>query len=244
MATWRIVLGLACPLVMGPLSVGAAAAETAQVIGRATFVAGPVTVGGASDVPRPLRVGDPLHWGDVVEARKDAMARVLLGGATTVMVRELSRLALREEAVATGMRYVVELLAGKVRTSVNRVLMRPGDEVEVRSRNAVASVRGTDFVVQTVAAPARPSLGLLDVPGSTTRQRLGHPTETMVHTLSGVVQVASRLPTPHRLEQIGARETVRVSVEHDPARVRFSPGDLKQILEGLTLPGPDPTRTP
>ena len=53
-----------------------------------------------------------------------------------------------------GIRYTAELVSGKVRASVARALMRPGEQVEVRTRNVVASVRGTDFIVETVERPA------------------------------------------------------------------------------------------
>jgi hypothetical protein len=49
-----------------------------------------------------------------------AVTRVLLAGKTTVTVRELSRLELREEVMPEGIRYTAELVAGKVRASVAR----------------------------------------------------------------------------------------------------------------------------
>lgn len=83
----------------------------------------------------------------MVEARRDGIARILLGGTTTVTVRELSRLELREESAPEGVRYTVELFSGKLGAGVARMLLRPGERIEVRTCNAVASLRGTDFIV-------------------------------------------------------------------------------------------------
>ncbi|MBI2544635.1 MAG: hypothetical protein HYW16_05375, partial [Candidatus Rokubacteria bacterium] len=91
------------------------AAETQKAAGQAISVAGPVVVLRPDVVPHPLTFRDNLYWRDVVEARKDGIARVLLGGKATVTVRELSRLELREERRTEGVRYVVDLVSGKIR---------------------------------------------------------------------------------------------------------------------------------
>jgi len=216
----RLLLVLIGSGLTGALITGLAAAETANIAGQVTAVAGPVTVTRAQEVPQPVKFRDALYWRDVVEAHKDGIARVLLGGKTTVTVRELSRLELREERLTEGTRYAVELLSGKVRATVARMLMGPGDQVEVRTRNVIASVRGTDFIVETVSDPA------------------GQSVETVVVTLSGVVEVSNRLAGTGRVERIGANEAVRVRETQDPARFQVSAEALKVFLQGLTPPRP------
>ncbi len=155
-------------------------------------------------------------------------------------VRELSRLQLREEAQADGVRYAVELLTGKVRASVARVLMRPGEQVEVRTRNAVASVRGTDFIVETVERP-RPAgaFGLLGArEGEEIPEGAALSGETVVVTLSGAVEVTNRLAWTGHAERLGPHEAVRISGRHDPVRLEFTPDTLSQTLGGLTPPRP------
>ncbi len=202
-----------------------AAAETADIAGQVTAVAGPVTVTRAHVNPQPLKFRDALYWRDVVEAHQDGIARVLLGGKTTVTVRELSRLELREERLTEGTRYAVELLSGKVRATVARMLMGRGDQVEVRTRNVSASVRGTDFIVETVSDPAAQAW------------------ETVVVTLSGVVEVSNRLAGTGRVERIGAYEAVRVSGTQDPVRFQVSADELKVFLRGLAPPRPEQARS-
>ena len=228
------------------LAAGGVAAESAKGAGVVTAVSGPVTVSRPDARPLLLKFRDALYWRDVVEVRKDRIARVLLAGKTTVTVRELSRLELREEVIPEGIHYTAELVSGKVRASVARALMRPGDQVEVRTRNVVASVRGTDFVVETAARPApEAAFGLVAVRevaegihGGATRSE-----ETVVVTLSGVVEVSNRLAGTGRTEWVGAYEAVRVSGRLDPVRLPLTPETLQQTLQGLTPARPREVRS-
>ena len=219
---------------------GVAGAESTSGAGTVTAVVGHVTVARQTAAPQPLKFRDPLFWRDVVEAREDAMARVLLGGKTTVTVREFSRLELREEALAEGVRYTVELISGKVRISVARMLMRPGEQVEVRTRNAVASVRGTDFIVESVERPAQAGafglLGFLEVAQGVgdSAARSG---ETVVITLSGMVEVSNRLGGIGHVARIGPYQATRLSGRRDPVRLQVTAEDFKAVLQGLTPPG-------
>jgi len=224
--------------------IAAAASDTAA--GVVTAVSGTVTVTRASASSQALKFRDALFWQDIVEARKDGIARVLLGGKTTVTVRELSRLELREEQLVEGVRYTVELVRGKVRASVARMLMRPGEQVEVRTRNAVASVRGTDFIVETVERPGQTAafglLGVLQV-AQGVAERGGRTGETVVVALSGVVEVSNRLSGAGPVERIGAYQAVRVSGMHKPLRFDFTPDMLPQTLSGLTPARREPLRS-
>lgn len=181
------------------LSTRPAEAAPPREAGIATAVEGPVTVTHPFTPTRLLKVDQGLNWRDVIETPKNATAQLILDQKTTVTIRELSRLELRKERLPTGVRYVVELLSGKVRMSVDRALMRPGDQVQVRSRNAVASVRGTEFIVETAGD------------------------STTVYTLSGVVEVANRRGAPVPMERIGAYEVARVSGRKAPVVTPLRP---------------------
>jgi hypothetical protein len=159
----RVFLSLMVSVMAGTLFTGVAtAAETSKAAGQVMAVAGPVTVARADVTPHQLKFRDSLYWRDVVEARRDGIARVLLGGKATVTVRELTRLEVREEQRVEGVRYVADLVSGRVRASVARMLMRPGEQMEVWTFNTVASVRGTDFIVETAERPVRAGVfGLL-----------------------------------------------------------------------------------
>src|SRR3972149_4444850 len=124
---------------------GVSRAGQPNSVGTVTAESGSVTVTRAAAARQPLKFGDTVHWDDVVEVPKDGFARLLLWGGTTVSVRELSRVELRRELRADGIRYTLELVWGKLRVSVTRMLMGQGGHLDVQTRNAVASVRGTDF---------------------------------------------------------------------------------------------------
>jgi hypothetical protein len=97
-------------------------------------------------IPTPvdLRFRDGLAVRDVVNTAEKSLVRILFGGKSTVTVRELSRLEVREEALPGGATLSVhELSAGAILVNVARQLLRPGDEVQIRTPNAVAAVRGT-----------------------------------------------------------------------------------------------------
>ena len=233
-----VLVGVASPSVGRADNLGSA--------GTVTAVAGPVTVARLSVTPQPLKFRDTLFWRDVVEARKDGIARMLLAGKTTITVRELSRLELREEVMPEGIRYTAELVSGKMRASVARMLMRPGDQVEIRTKNAVASVRGTDFIVETLAVPSQAqAFGLLGVRqvAQAMADAGSQSGDTVVITLSGVVVVSNRLAGTGRAESVRAYEAVRVSGRQDPLRVRLTGDDLKVLLQGLTPPRPQEARS-
>lgn len=237
----RLLLVLIVSALTGHLIAVVVAAEPSKVAGKVIAVAGPVSVTRPEMTSHPLKFRDNLYWRDVVEARRDGIARILLGGKATVTVRELSTLELREEKRPEGVRYVVDLVSGKMRASVARMLMRPGDQVEVWTWNSVASVRGTDFIVESVERPAQAgAFGLLasrEVAQAVqdSRTRSG---ETVVVTLSGLVDVANRRGGTGHVERIGAYEAVRVSGNRDPVRFQVSADQLRVFLNGLTPPRP------
>ncbi|MGH8065362.1 MAG: FecR domain-containing protein [Candidatus Entotheonellia bacterium] len=95
-------------------------------------------------VPVDLRFKDGLAIRDVVDTAEQSLVRILFGGKSTVTVKELSRLEVREERLPAGATLSVhELSSGSILVNVARQLLRPGDEVQIRTPNAVAAVRGT-----------------------------------------------------------------------------------------------------
>ncbi len=104
-------------------------------------------------VPTPvsLRFKDGLLIRDIVDTQEKSLVRILFGGKSTVTVRELSRLEVREETLPTGATLSVhDLSKGAILVNVARQLLRPDDEVQIRTPNAVAAVRGT-----TISAECR-----------------------------------------------------------------------------------------
>jgi hypothetical protein len=120
--------------------------------------AGVVTaVQGQADLTRPgapkptaLRQKDGVVIRDVIDTREKSGARMLFGGKATVSMKELSRFEVREETLPGGTtRSTVDLNSGALLINVARELMKPGDEIIIRTNNAVAAVRGSMVYAET-----------------------------------------------------------------------------------------------
>ncbi len=167
------ILALAAAAV-GVVESGVAHAYTAKGVGVVTALRGGVGVTHAPPVAaregRPpqeaLKFKDDVFFQDVIDTQRDSIAKLLLRGRSTFTIRELSRVELREGVVPadpTRTRSIVSLLTGAFRAIIQRDL-RPQDEFEIRTPNAISAVRGSDLVVEVYAAgttpPPLPSAGL------------------------------------------------------------------------------------
>lgn len=102
----------------------------------------------------PLKHRDPLFIRDVVNTHEQSLARVLLMGKSSVTVRELSRFEIREQrGPAPGRRVLIDLVVGRIRVGVARRLMKSGDEVQIRTPNVFAGVRGTEGIFEVTTLP-------------------------------------------------------------------------------------------
>jgi hypothetical protein len=143
----RIAVSL---LVLAGMWPGAVAAQV-QKAGVVTTLEGNVTAArSAAAQPVALKFKDDVFVNDRVVTGDRSLARLLLGGKAVVTVRERSALTITE---VPG-RSTIDLDSGKVAVAVAKDKMRPGEQIEVKSPNAVAAVRGTVFVVEVIRASA------------------------------------------------------------------------------------------
>src|SRR5881409_2869418 len=121
----------------------------AQKAGVVTALEGNVTATRAA-VPQPvvLKFKDDVFVNDRVVTGDRSLARLLLGGKAVVTVRERSALTITE---VPG-RSTVDLDSGKIAVAVAKDRMRPGEQIEVKTPNAVAAVRGTVFIAEVIRA--------------------------------------------------------------------------------------------
>jgi hypothetical protein len=139
------------------LAPSAAVAQAAKA-GVVTTLEGVVTVTRASlPESRPLKFRDDVFVNDRVVTGDRSIARMLLGGKAVVTVRERSSLTITEIPGKS----TITLDSGKIAVAVAREKVRPGEQIEVRTPNAVAGVRGTVFVAEVRQATAS-----LDAPPS------------------------------------------------------------------------------
>src|SRR3989441_755725 len=141
----RIVVALSLLATLWP---NLAAAQKAGVV---TTLEGNVTAGRAAAAqPVALKFKDDVFVNDRVVTGDRSLARLLLGGKAVVTVRERSALTVTE---VPG-RSTIDLDSGKVAVAVAKDKMRPGEQIDVKSPNAVAAVRGTVFIAEVIRASA------------------------------------------------------------------------------------------
>jgi len=148
-----------------------------------------------SAIPRPiaLHLRDDVFVRDQIRTEPRALVRVLLGGKALITMRELSVLTVTEEAG----RVTVDLASGKIGVAVVKGRMQPGEIIQIRSPNAIASVRGTVFVVEVDPVQTGPSSA---APVVTTR----------VHLLHGALDVSARHDAAQTV-RLAERQSVVVS---------------------------------
>src|SRR5262245_4356219 len=147
MRAGRIVVAAA--LIAGLLA-GSVSAQATKA-GVVTTLEGNVTAARTTAAqPVALKFKDDVFVNDRVVTGDRSLARLLLGGKAVVTVRERSALTIAE---VPG-RSTIDLDSGKVAVAVAKDKMRPGEQVEVKTPNAVAAVRGTVFIAEVVRATA------------------------------------------------------------------------------------------
>jgi hypothetical protein len=95
----------------------------------------------------PLKVDDDVFLMDTIATGGGARIEMLLGGKAHVVMQERSTVTITE---VPG-RSTLALQAGRLAMSLAGAGMRPGEELHVRTPNAVAAVRGgVRMIVETV----------------------------------------------------------------------------------------------
>jgi YVTN family beta-propeller protein len=131
-------------------------AQTSKA-GVVTVLEGNVTARrGAPPAQVPLKFKDDVFLQDTVATGDKSLARMLLGGKALVTVRERSVLTITE---VPG-RSTIEIESGKFALALAREKMRPGEEIQIRTPNAVAGVRGTVVVTEVQRQGAQVGAGL------------------------------------------------------------------------------------
>ena len=195
----RSLLGKLMALLLLPLLWPTVAlAADSRGIGIVTTLEGQavVTRAALSQQPLPLKFRDSVFFKDRISTEEHSIVRVLLKDKAAVTVRELSTLTITD-AEERGRASVLDMLNGKVSLAVARLRMAPEKSIEIRTPNAVVSVRGTFLVVEVIPAPsAQLSTGQAAV-------------ITHIYLLEGSVEVftrrAPRTPIP-----VGAFQSVTI----------------------------------
>ena len=119
-----------------------------EAIGVVTALKGKVKlIRGASQTD--LGFKDSLISRDLISTQEKSLARILFGGKSTVTIREISRLRVTATLHSTGtLRTIHELNEGEILVNVPQRLIRQGDEIQIHTPNALASIRGASLLTR------------------------------------------------------------------------------------------------
>jgi hypothetical protein len=140
--------------------------------------------------PRPVRPYDEIGPLAVIETKSNSRAKILFDDDTLMAMGEQSRLGMTEQTYQAGSdsrAFVAHLTRGRARALVGRSFKGDNSIFELHSRTAVASVRGTYFVMWIEEASRLPS----------PKDRKGEPRipfvdEAMEEGTTGVVNIGTR----------------------------------------------------
>lgn len=174
--------------------------------------------------PVPLKFKDDVFLQDTVATGDRSLARMLLGGKAVVTVRERSVLTVTE---VPG-RSTIDLESGKFALAVAREKMRPGEEIQIRTPNAIAGVRGTVVITEI----SRQGAQLTGAPAVVTN----------FYVLRGSI-VAQPLDPGTRQPvgapvQVGTLQAYSGAGTATPRVVPVPPEQVGQITSGLQPTGP------
>ncbi len=96
-----------------------------------------------------LAFKDRIISRDLISTQEKSLVRILFGGKSSVTVRERSRLRVTGTLRSTGtLRTIHELNDGEILLNVPQRLIRQGDEIQIHTPNALASIRGASFLTR------------------------------------------------------------------------------------------------
>lgn len=131
-------------------------AEAAVEIGKVTQIEGRVDILREGKLPAALaRLGDSVFVKDVIRTKSSSKAEITFNDATILKVAQRSRIDISEYLIDGGgvSKAVIDMSRGKVKADVSKTIVAQitkspkANKFEIRTPNAVAGVRGTDFFV-------------------------------------------------------------------------------------------------
>ena len=126
----------------------AAALLAVAAPGTVKFIVGDVSLKPAGEASRPAKVGDAVAEGAELETSASGRAEVLLPTGSVLRVGEGSHVALTAAQFEKGQpqRFSARVFLGSLWSRV--AALAGSDSFEVETDNAVAGVRGTEFLVE------------------------------------------------------------------------------------------------
>lgn len=216
----RLILPLLVAALSSSLAVPDGQAQTARA-GIVTAVHGTATIARASsNQSNPLRFKDDVFLFDRVTTGERSLARILLGGRAVVTARERSILTI----TAVPGTATLDLESGRLLLAVAKGTMRPGESIDIKTRNAIIGIRGTVVVADFV-------------PG---QSRDGSDDATVFTILRGAVEVSQIDPVAATAVgaplHLGALQSVKVTGLRAPEVNTITAEQAKRLTQGFSMP--------
>jgi hypothetical protein len=215
----RLILTLLVAALSSSLAVPEGLAQTAPA-GIVTAVHGTATIARASsNQSNPLRFKDDVFLFDRVTTGERSLARILLGGRAVVTARERSILTI----TAVPGTATLDLESGRLLLAVAKGTMRPGESIDIKTRNAIIGIRGTVVVADFV-------------PG---QSRDGSDDSTVFTILRGAVDVSQIDPVTAAVGaplRLGALQSVKVTGLQAPEVKTITDEQAKRLTQGFSMP--------
>ncbi len=212
------------PLVMAAVGTVLAASPALAQTGPAgivTAVHGTATIARAANSQTgPLRFKDDVFLHDRVTTGDRSLARILLGGRAVVTARERSTLTITAVPGAA----TLDLKSGRLLLAVAKGAMRPGESIDIKTRNAIIGIRGTVVVADFVPGKAHDGSG----------------DATVFTILRGAVEVTQIDPlAAHSVGialRLGALQSVKLVGAGFPEVTTISAEQAKRMTQGFAVP--------
>lgn len=126
--------------------------EPGKMVGTLAIVKGSVTIKDPSGNTVQIKEGMPVREKDIVDTTGNGQAQIKFNDGNVVHVREDSQMKVNKYDVEdkADKTAVLELLKGKIRNQVIKKYDGKQSRFEIKTKAAVAGVRGTDFVVSWI----------------------------------------------------------------------------------------------
>ncbi|MBT0664457.1 FecR domain-containing protein [Geobacter pelophilus] len=241
------------------LILNCAVLHAAESIGRFSIIEGSVDLMRGGALPAvPVKTGDQVQTGDFIRTKSNARAEVTFNDGNILKIAQRSRVDVAEyRSAGSGDSRKFNLPRGKVQAVVTKggTGENKGSRFEIRTPNAVAGVRGTDFFV----FHDRNVTGVLVKEGSVYAFNPKMP-QNVVTVPAGTITTVSEkgAPQPPRpateAEKRGAEKETAVKPKNEQKEGKASGnGDTPKSAPGpatasdgpiLTLPFPEPPLPP
>jgi len=182
------------------LAVSAAAAAAQEIVGSVAGLAGDVQIG-RGGTWTPVEMGAGVALGDTVRTGHPGRVRIVFRDDSVLAVADDTEVRIDEQVFnpdAGSVSTLLRLLKGKVRSLVSDYYKQYGASYQVETPVAIASVRGTEFVV--TYDPGGAVTDVVGVNGRTAvhsvRDRVGHGVFVTTKELTQVFR--GRYPTAPR----------------------------------------------